>query len=608
MPVLFRTERLVAAAVTATGLLVASAGAGAGLVPLSRPDAPGDCRPGARTLAQPGSILYPETGNGGYTSVHTDVRLRYDADRNRLLPGTMVQLTDRATQCLSELSLDFERGRLADPVYGPRLQVASVEVDGIPASFGFAVPTYPGDPAGPGDPDPRAHQASQTNPVGGPKHNPLPPACTPQLPTSAPGHLHDLDGTPCPANKLVIRPARPIPAGALFVVTVRYSGKPGTHQDGSGSRDGWYATPGGNSMATEPVGTQAWMPLNNHPSAKPSYDFTTTVAEGKTVLANGVLTGVTHHRPDPDFPTGSATWHWHAPFPVASYLALSIVGDYSLRSHIGADGRRYYQAQDRHIPAGLQAANALVMNRHEEITAFEEQLTGPYPFPSDGVVAGVPGIPDNTEEMQTMIVFTHSAVDLTTLYHETMHQWWGDNVTESRYEETFFKEGLATFSESALVARREAQRAGGLSTPRGRSAFERSLARQFAALYAKGGSFWSQAPSRPSAVSLFDGDSTYARPGAAYLALRAILGADRFTAALEQIQRRDGGGTITEAELRAEFAEFLPTPSPACRARLSTFFDAWFDTAYPDAGGATRPAVTGPGLAGPGFFTAACPG
>ena len=99
------------------------------------------------------------------------------------------------------------------------------------------------------------------------------------------------------------------------------------------------------------------------------------------MLANGVLTGVTHHRPDPDFPTGSATWHWHAPFPVARYLALSIVGDYSCAATSEPMVAGTCQAQDRHIPAGLQAANALVMNRHEEITAFEEQLTGPYPFP-----------------------------------------------------------------------------------------------------------------------------------------------------------------------------------------------------------------------------------
>ena len=37
------------------------------------------CSSGARTLSHPGDRLYPDLGNGGYTSVHTDVDMAYDA-------------------------------------------------------------------------------------------------------------------------------------------------------------------------------------------------------------------------------------------------------------------------------------------------------------------------------------------------------------------------------------------------------------------------------------------------------------------------------------------------------------------------------------------------
>ncbi|MGN6793850.1 MAG: hypothetical protein ACTHJW_15800, partial [Streptosporangiaceae bacterium] len=56
------------------------------------------CSAGAHTLSAPGSRLYPETGNGGYTSVHTLVHLVYNAKTNRFLHGNKVILTDRATQ------------------------------------------------------------------------------------------------------------------------------------------------------------------------------------------------------------------------------------------------------------------------------------------------------------------------------------------------------------------------------------------------------------------------------------------------------------------------------------------------------------------------------
>ena len=129
--------------------------------------------------------MYPDTGNGGYTSVHTDVDLVYDATTNRFLPGNHVVLTDRATQCLTSFSLDFER-RSVDSKAGPDMRVRSVTVNGRPAGFTFVQPTYPGDPHGQNDPNPLAHEASQTNPVGGPRHNPLPPACSPQLTSTNP--------------------------------------------------------------------------------------------------------------------------------------------------------------------------------------------------------------------------------------------------------------------------------------------------------------------------------------------------------------------------------------------------------------------------------------
>ncbi len=37
------------------------------------------CSPGARTLSEPGNKVWPELGNGGYKSLHTDVFTVYDA-------------------------------------------------------------------------------------------------------------------------------------------------------------------------------------------------------------------------------------------------------------------------------------------------------------------------------------------------------------------------------------------------------------------------------------------------------------------------------------------------------------------------------------------------
>jgi Peptidase family M1 domain len=588
-------RRLTIAAAAAGTALAAAAFGGAPTAGASQ--AARHCSPGAHTLAPPGSHLYPDTGNGGYTSVHTLVHLVYDADANRFLPGNRVVLTDRAAKCLSSFSLDFERhsGNAGD---GPDMTVTSVLVNGARARFRFVQPTYPGDPNGQSDPNPAAHEASQDDPVGGPQHNPLPPACSPELLSTSAG-AHSLDGTQCPANKLVIVPQAPIRAGATFTVTVAYTGRPGLHNDGDGTTEGWFRAPDGGFVTTEPVGSEDWMPLNDYPAAKPTYDFANTVTAGRTVIANGMLVSVRQHPPDAEFPGGSVTWRWHSAAPIASYLVEDSVGTYTLSART-AGGIRYYAAQDASISPAQQQKNLAIMRMQRDITRFESRFTGPYPFTSDGIVIGTPPASFD-EEMQTMIAFAGGQIDTDTLYHENMHQWWGDHVSEGGYRMTFFKEGMATYGEFLYSARQAEAAAGGPSTAAGRAAFQKSLVDTFSQIYAIGGSFWTVAPSNPEPYGLFSGASTYARPGAAYVALRQILGHANFIRALEQIQRTYGNGSISEPQLETAFGRWLPVQTNACHARLSRFFAQWFDTAYPAGGGTNRPAITGPGLAGQGF-------
>ena len=558
------------------------------------------CSAGAHTLGTLGDRMYPDTGNGGYRSVHTDVDMVYDATTNLFLPGNQVQLTDQATQCLTSFSLDLERTS-ADTVAGPDLTVNSVTVDGTPASFAFVAPTYPGDPAGQDDPNPQAQEISQTDPVGGPQHNPLPPACSPELSSTAPALQNVENGEQCPANKLVITPSRRISDGAMFTVTVAYTGRPGVHHDGDGTTEGWFRSSDGGFVTTEPVATEDWMPLNDFPTAKPTYDFYDTVNDGKEAIANGVLEGETTHPADAEFPGGSITWHWHSPAPIASYLVEDSVGNYTLTARTGSDGIMFYEAQDSAIPAAQQAKNLKIMNLQQDITDFESQFNGPYPFTSAGIVIGTPAA-SFEEEMQTMITFSDGIIGTSLLYHENMHQWWGDHVTEASYTMTFYKEGLATFAQALYTARTAEAAAGGANSAAGRAAFQASLVKQFNQVYARAGAFWDQAPSNPTPYSLFSNAATYERPLAAYLALRQVLGPDNFDRALQQIQQEYGDGNIDEAQLEAAFQQWLPNRNQACNQRLTAFFAEWFDTAYPKGGGIDRPQITGPGLDGPNFY------
>ncbi len=578
------------------------------------------CSPGSRTLALPGSRVYPDQGNGGYTSVHSDVYLAYDTTANLFLPGTHVDLTERATQCLTDFSLDFER---TNPVpAGPNLTVGSVLVDGQPVAFAFKQPTYAGDPNGPDDPDPAAHAISNQNPVSA--ANPNPPACSPGVSGNT------QNGAQCPANKLVITPPAPIAAGTTFTVTVNYTGRPGVHVDGDGSTEGWFrvnttAAPNdGSFVTTEPIGTFAWMPLNNHPTAKPTYDFYDTVPVGKRAIANGEIVGSTPpvapvggeaavpptsvNAPDANFPAGSWTWHWRSPEPVANYLVENSIGSYDLIARTSpATGIQYYQAQGSGITPARKATNKIAIDNQEDITTFQTIFNGSYPFTTAGVVVGIPSA-SFEEEMQTKITFAGGTIGggagttLGTLNHENMHQWFGDNVAEERFELTFWKEGFARVGEYLTAARAAA---GGASSG---PAFETSLVNQFNANYGTTSTtFWTSAPNNPTVGTLFTTNFTYNRPGTAYVGLWQALGRDRMISAMKDIQSTYGGRNINESQLKEVFRTWLPSPTASCGARLDQYFTEWFDTSYPTGGANTtnKPKLSGPGLNGTGFVCAA---
>jgi hypothetical protein len=563
---------------------------------------PGVCSSGAHTLSKPGDHVYPEMGNGGYTSVHTTVNLVYNAVENKFLPGTNVVLSDQATQCLSDFSLDFER-KGPDNVEGPgpEMQVEGVTVNGVPATFKFVQPTYPGDPNGQNDPNPAAHEAGLERQVSA--ANPLPPACAPNLeegPATEEGEA--AIGEQCPANKLVVTPSQPIGQGEAFNVEVKYSGTPGVHTDGDGTVEGWFLSdePAGDGsfVTTEPVGTEAWMPLNDHPTAKPTYDFNETVTLGRTAIANGELVGFSSNPPDATFPGGSTTWHWHSPEPIASYLVESSVGSYDLSERLGGDGVLYYEAQASGLSGEQKTKNKAIMDMQEEIVAFQERFNGPFPFTTDGVIVGAPEA-SFEEEMQGKITFNGGKISLSTFHHENMHQWFGDNVSEGGYNMTFFKEGLAQLAQYLLTAKEAAVAAGGLDMPAGEAAFEASLVARFKTNYeSTSKTIWTGIPSDPNAETLFQNSTTYQRPGTAYIALRQILGAGNFAGALKQLGEDFGGSSIEEPQLEAVFEGWLPNQSQACQARLGTFFGEWFDTGFAATGDPTtlKPQLTGPGL------------
>ncbi|HET6830316.1 MAG TPA: M1 family metallopeptidase [Solirubrobacterales bacterium] len=469
--------------------------------------------PGSKSLGDP---IFPQIGNGGYDVGHYEVHLDYDPDANRFTAGTRTTLTARATQDLSRFSLDFQRD----------LAIDSVTVDGIPAARvarADAKPRLSRDPA-------------VTQPA-----------------------------------KLTITPAAGIPRGSTFEVTVGYRGEPRAIVDTDRSIEGWVracSSPGtcdGSFTVNEPIGVQSWLPANNHPSDKATFELHTTAPSAYTAIGAGAQVSRI------DNGNGTATTTWVEDAPMAPYLATGTVGRFDVETGTAID-----RADGAAIPifTAIDSAGSPERKANVNTTAagipgtlnFLSRRLGPYPFETVGLVADwVPAV-GYVLENQTKPHFAGNeggpVAGPSVLAHELAHQWMGDSISPEQWNVIWFNEGWATLMEVWFDHAVE----GARQTPR----------RFFHAVYRSAPRHWRLAPARLGGdpAKLFDGFAVYNRPGAMLQGLRMIVGTDRFLELARTLAERHGGGTISRGQFVAEAKRVSGLHGRKLR-RLGTYLRQW---------------------------------
>jgi len=133
-----------------------------------------------------------------------------------------------------------------------------------------------------------------------------------------------IDGTPARhaqvGAKLLLRPARPVPAGATFTVTVAYRGTPPLHLDpADGLRLGWITQAGGSYVLSEPDGSHTFFPCNDVPADGATYSVHLDVPEGFVGVAGGVPG-------DPVTAGGRTRASFELPFEIPTYAMTVHVG------------------------------------------------------------------------------------------------------------------------------------------------------------------------------------------------------------------------------------------------------------------------------------------
>jgi aminopeptidase N len=228
----------------------------------------------------------------------------------------------------------------------------------------------------------------------------------------------------------------PVPAGAIagqdVIFTISYHGAPGNglrllnniHGDRTAFSENWYNR------------ARQWLPMIDHPADKATGELIVTTKADYQVVSNGVIIEQL------DLPGGLRRTHWKQDVPISSWLYSLGVARFIVRQGGIVRGVPFsYWAFPQDADKGLAALEKDARGSFE----FFSDRVGPYAY---GKLAHVEaaGMSGGTEHVSN-IFYGEKGVTVgnAAVVHETAHQWFGDAVTESDWNDVWLSEGFATY-------------------------------------------------------------------------------------------------------------------------------------------------------------------
>jgi aminopeptidase N len=366
-----------------------------------------------------------------------------------------------------------------------------------------------------------------------------------------------VDGLPAAyehdGDQFLVTPAQPLLAGTEFRVQVGYRGRPLPSSD-PGVPAGWYWTAGLGTVAGEPFGAQTWFPANDHPLDKATYRLQVTVPRPLVVASNGLLVETIED-------DETITYVWQARDPMPSYLVTVSIDDYKVHETVTPGGLPLVSF----APPGQAASIEAAMQSTVDMIDYFEELFGPYPFETYGVVAVQGRLPGFAAlETQTRSLFFGVPLREDILAHELAHQWFGNSVSLQTWKDLWLKEGMATYAELLWLER-----------SRGRGAVDAAVASLHEQMSQGARAGFYPPPGRPALDSLY-GFPVYQGGAVVLHALRLTVGDAAFFRALRLYTGRYAYGNAGTADLLSVFEE-------ASGQELSDFFEAWVYGSPPPA-------------------------
>ena len=201
-----------------------------------------------------------------------------------------------------------------------------------------------------------------------------------------------------------------------------------------------------------------WLPCNDRPRDKAIVSMSIVVPDGFTAASNGMLNNIEKISAE----TGEVKkiFKWSDDVPIATYLINATASIYehytdkfkSPNRPDSVENHYYIWAVDT-LSKSFTAKKRL-QNTTRILEFFSNKFID-YPFCKYGQIAVYPfnyGAMENQTLTTLGRILLSTAVDAasceTTVAHEISHQWFGDLVSAISWDDIWFKEGAATWSEA----------------------------------------------------------------------------------------------------------------------------------------------------------------
>ena len=184
-----------------------------------------------------------------------------------------------------------------------------------------------------------------------------------------------------------------------------------------------------------------WLPILDHPSDKATSEFIVTAPAHYKVVSNGLLLE------ESSLDNNTKLTHWKQSVPVSSWLFVLGVADFAVQYVDDFEGK---SIQTWVYSKNREAGFYDFKEPTKKVLAFYTKYVGPYAYEKLANIQ-TPSV-NGGMETSSAIFYGEDLVNgkgdertRNIVVHEIAHQWFGNAVTETTWDDAWLSEGFATF-------------------------------------------------------------------------------------------------------------------------------------------------------------------